>query len=107
MSAYINTLTQEYPLYPGDMQLRFVNFDEANPPEGWAVVPDINPPDITANQIVEELAPILIDGVWTKQFVITEMTQTQIDERDRFIQELRRNSAPNTNQPGSAPDVIE
>lgn len=106
MSAYINTLTLEYPLYPGDMQLRFVNFDEANPPEGWAVVPDINPPENTDTQYIEELIPILINGVWTKQFIIVEMSQNQIDARDRLIEEHNKITVPNTDQPGSAPDVI-
>ena len=107
MSAYINTLTLEYPLYPGDMQLRFVDFDEANLPEGWAIVPDINPPDSNKNQIVEETVPILIDGIWTKQFIVTEMTQNQIDARNLYLLSIKNRNAPNLNQSGSAPNVIE
>ena len=46
MATYINTLTKEYPLYPGDMELRFPNFDENNVPENYVIVFQPEVPEI-------------------------------------------------------------
>jgi hypothetical protein len=103
MSAYINTITKEYPLYPGDMELLFSNFNENNIPEGYAIVfqPDI--PEITDTQIIEEIQPVLIDGVWTKQFIVLDLTEDQLNNRKA----LRSRGVPDLTQSGSAPNVID
>jgi len=110
MSAYFNTVTQEYPLYPGDMQLRFADFDEANPPEGYVMVPDVNPPEFDGGkQYLEELLPILIDGVWIKQFIVHDLTQEQINAQDALTNAIKSMypRQPSNDAPGSAPNVIE
>lgn len=109
MAAYIHIETQEYPLYPGDMQLRYPNFDEQNPPDGYAVVPELDPPEWADTQYFIELAPILINGVWVKQYRIVDYTQEELDAQ-AALEKASRNAARgilNTDQPGSAPNVIE
>lgn len=109
MATYINTVTNEYPLYPGDMELRFPDFDETNVPEGYAVVVQPEIPDWTEAQRVEELAPILVNGVWTKQYAILDLTQEEIaaNEVARKAARLGNRNIQNLNQSGSAPNVIE
>jgi len=107
MATYINTITNEYPLYTGDMQLIFPGFDDAIIPEGYALVPHLDVQGLTQNQKVRELLPILVDGVWVKQFEITDMTPEEIQAREQFELELKNGRNPELNVPGSAPNVIE
>ena len=100
MAAYINIITKEYPFYPGDMELRFPNFDENNVYEDYAVVLQPDLPEHTDTQKIDEIAPALINGVWTKQFVVTELTEEELNH-------VKNQSRLDLNKPGSAPNVIE
>ena len=102
MSAYLNLLTNEYPLYPGDMQLRFSDFDELNPPENYVVVPDKDPPAADDNFKIQEVFPVLVDGVWVKQFVSIPLTPEEIALNDELFPKRRQSN----NSSGSAPNVI-
>jgi hypothetical protein len=103
MAAYINIITREYPFYPGDMELRFPNFDENNVHEDYAVVLQPDLPEHTDTQKVDEIAPSLIDGVWTKQYAVIDLTQEELNMRTHS----GRNSTQDLTQSGSAPNVIE
>jgi len=110
MATYINTINNEYPLYTGDMQLIFPNFDDTIVPEGYAFVPHLDAPDITQTQRIKELLPILVNGVWVKQFEAIELTVEELLEREQLKAEIEnKNKQPkqNLNIPGSAPDVID
>ena len=102
-TTYINTSTNEYPLYPGDMELRFPNFDKNNVPEGYAVVVQPEVPVPTNMQAVNEVSPILIDGVWTKQYVVITYTEEELVQQ----RSLNSRTEPDLTQAGSAPNVIE
>lgn len=106
MTTYINTATQEYPLYPGDMHLRFPNFDETSVPENYAIVTQPKLPEASDTQEIVELAPILIDGVWTKQFAVFDLTQDRINAI-KAEEAAYRSRGQNVDGPGSAPNVIE
>tara|TARA_R110000868_G_scaffold79966_2_gene227249 strand:+ start:261 stop:572 length:312 start_codon:yes stop_codon:yes gene_type:complete len=103
MAAYINIITNEYPFYPGDMELLFPNFDENNVHEDYAVVLQPDFPEHTNIQEVREVAPKLVNGVWTKQYIVVDYTQEQINYHLNY----GRNNAQNLTQSGSAPNVIE
>ena len=106
MTTYINTVTSEYPLYQGDMELRFPNFDGTSLHEDYATVVQGAIPICTETQRLTELEPILIDGVWTKQFIAVEVTQEELDQRAKNKNVVHGNSRDVT-APGSAPNVIE
>lgn len=103
MAAYINIITNEYPFYQGDMELRFPNFDENNVHEDYAVVLQPDLPEHTDTQKVDEIAPSLVNGVWTKQYIVVDLTEDQLNN----LNASRNRSAPDLTQSGSAPNVIE
>lgn len=74
----------EYPVYEGDIRLRFNNVSFPTPfvaPEGYVPVKDVVPPQIGVFQNLDEGEPAEIDGEWTRQWVVTEATPEQIAER--------------------------
>lgn len=107
MATYINTITNEYPLYTGDMQLIFPDFDDTTVPEGYAFVPHLDAPTITKTQRIKELLPIPVNGVWVKQFEIIDLTPEEIQAREQFELDLHNSRNPHLNVPGSAPNVVE
>jgi hypothetical protein len=76
MSIYLNTQTQEYPRFIGDLQL--LGWVVGEPlPENWVEVTSINPPTITNNQIATEEFPVNIDGTWSMSWVVRELTEEE------------------------------
>ena len=109
MPTYINTNTNEYPLYPEDMRVRFANFDEEAMPDDYAIAHDVDVPKSTSVQIVEELFPVLNNGTWTRQYVVIDLTAEQIAFAEQSLIEINKKySSGNSNTlSGSAPNVIE
>lgn len=110
MSAYIKLSTGEYPRHQGDIRLEYPDMgEEFVCPDTYELVPEVQPPETNSNQVSEELKPELIDGVWRKRFVVRDLTEQEIAERTAMEEMIRRSMqpiAPNTDQPGSEPDVI-
>jgi len=79
MTTYINTETLDYPIYEGDLRAAFrhaISFPASGDfeaPSGFAPVVPATPPDVTADQVLVELAPALVDGVWTQQWSIAAL----------------------------------
>ena len=74
----------EYPVYEGDIKLRYPNVSFPTPfvaPEGYALVADTTPPAYDYRKNVVEGTPTLIDGVWTRQWVVTDASAGEISER--------------------------
>lgn len=110
MASYINTITNEYPLYTGDMQLIFPDFDDVIVPEGYALVPHLDAPSCTETQRIKELPPILMDGVWVKQFEVIDLTPEEIEAREQYELNLKNATTfarPSVDVSGSAPNVID
>ena len=110
MPTYINTNTNEYPLYPEDMRVRFANFDDEAMPDGYAIAHDVDVPESTSVQVVEELFPVFNDGTWTRQYVVVDLTAEQIAFGEELLIEINKkySSGDNSNNlSGSAPNVIE
>jgi len=85
------------------MELRFSNFDENNIHEDYAVVLQPDLPEHTDTQMVSEVEPALVNGVWTKQYVVVDLTEDQLNNR----RASRNRGVPDLTQSGSAPNVIE
>jgi len=62
MTIYINTKTNEYPMYSGDVAL--------DPDGPWAEVVETNPPSPEETGLGKTIAlgalPVLNNGVWTQ-----------------------------------------
>lgn len=74
----------EYPVYEGDIRLRFPNVSFAEPfypPAGYVEIVDVHPPQIDYTQNLTENVPTLIDGVWTRQWIISDASASEIKER--------------------------
>lgn len=75
MSLFINTRTNEYPRYIGDVQLA--------PNEPWESVVETPEPEWVEGHKWVEDAPALIDGVWHrvwKQIVWVPPPEEPLDE---------------------------
>lgn len=84
MTAYIDTSTQEYPLYEGDIRLRFPNTSFGQPftaPDGYEAVAPTQRPTAGHAHNVKEGDPALADGVWTQQWIVTDASAEEIAER--------------------------
>lgn len=76
MTTYINTETLEYPLYEGDIRAAFrhaISFPASGDfeaPSGFAPVVPATSPDVTADQVLVQGAPVQVEGVWTQQWSV-------------------------------------
>lgn len=80
----INNEIKEYPIYEGDIRLRFPNVSFPTPfvaPEDYYFVEDVPMPSVDYTQNVTEGTPVLDDGVWKKNWVITPATEEQVADR--------------------------
>ena len=69
-----------YPKYPGDAKIFFPNWDDYdNPPGGWRLVNDVEPPQILSTQTLIENDPIEKNGELFRSFSVREMTQEELD----------------------------
>jgi hypothetical protein len=102
MSAYIKLSTLEYPRYEGDIRLDHPEITEDQTgaifpcPDTYALVTPVQMPECNYEiQCVEELPPVQIDGVWTQQFLVRDLTVEELEARARWIAEMeQRNSQP-------------
>jgi hypothetical protein len=85
--AYIFVETQQYPLYIGDIQLLYPDATEANLPNGFTEVLEVEKPETTLTHYPKEIAPIQISGVWTQQFQVKEFTADELAARETRAQE--------------------
>lgn len=79
-----NDTIVEYPVYEGDIRLRYSNTSFPTPfvpPEGYAAVTDVEPPAVTYTQNLTEELPVKVDGVWTRNWVVTNASAEEISAR--------------------------
>ena len=79
-----NNAVAEYPVYEGDIRLRYANVSFPTPfvpPEDYEPVADATPPAYDYRKNVMEGTPTLIDGVWTRQRVVADATADEIAQR--------------------------
>lgn len=85
----------EYPVFQGDIRLRFPlcafgqgEYFEA--PDGYVEVVDAPAPGIDLTQDLAEGTPALVDGVWTRQWVVTDAAPDAAEERFSKAKEAKR-----------------
>ena len=79
-----NNVVVEYPVYPGDIMLRYPNTSFTEPfvaPEGYVFVADVQYPQIDYTKNASLGTPVQIDGIWTAVWDVTDATPEQITER--------------------------
>lgn len=79
-----NNAVVEYPVYAGDIQLRYPQTSfpfPFEPPSGYEPVADVTPPAVDYNQSLSEGTPTQLDGVWTRTWVVATASQAEIDAR--------------------------
>jgi hypothetical protein len=85
MSTYIKLATLEYPRYEGDIRLEHGEITEDQTgdtfpcPSTYAPVQFVAPPSFdTATQCVDPMQPIQVDGVWTMQWLVRNLTAEEL-----------------------------
>lgn len=79
---YIDTNTNTYPLYPGDVLLVAPTWALGDPlPTGWHSVEPTEPPVISEAQTYYEVAPLVVDGIYTQSWGIRDLTETELESR--------------------------
>lgn len=79
---YINPQS-EYPRHAGDIQLIDPTWEIGQPlPEGWILVEPTEPPVLTGDKVLQELAPQEVDGTFTQVWSLRDMTEQEIALRD-------------------------
>lgn len=83
MSFFYNTVTKEFPVYVGDLQVSHPNWDGdvSNPPTNFVWVQDATP-DYSQEKIIEDAEPKQIDGVWTRQFTYRDLTTEELERKN-------------------------
>jgi hypothetical protein len=79
-----NNIVVEYPVFAGDIQLRYPNVSFSIPlvpPEGYVGVVGAPFPTIDYTKNVVEGTPELIQDTWTQVWVVSDATPEQIAQR--------------------------
>ena len=74
----------EYPVYEGDIRLRYSNVSFASPfqpPEEYVLVESAAPLVFGYTKNVSEGDPTQINGVWTQNWVITDASEEDVAQR--------------------------
>ena len=80
----------EYPIYENDIRLRFSNVSFPTPfiaPDGYEAVQDAAYPDVDYKSNVEEGQPVLVDGTWTRNWVVTPASAEEIAVRESMTRQ--------------------
>ena len=79
-----NGVVAEYPVYEGEIRLRYPNVSFPSPfvaPEGYEPVADVVPPAYDYRKNVTEGTPLLVDGAWTRNWVVADASEEEIAQR--------------------------
>lgn len=76
---YIDTNTNTYPLYPGDIMLVSPSWQPGDAlPNGWFSVEPTEPPTISGTEIYEEATPDLVDGAYIQAWMVRNLTEEEL-----------------------------
>jgi hypothetical protein len=111
---YIKLSTLQYPLFEGDIRLEYPEITEDQTgdifplPSDFVKVQDTVVPTCNENtQFVSEISPTIINGIWSKQYMIIDLTQDELNIREnekKIMDEL--NSKQNISKSGSTPNAL-
>jgi len=87
MSDYLNLNTGEFPLHEGDIQLAHPEWTADQPlPSTFAKVEWQDPPALEENQTALVNPPIEVNGVWTRQWTIHNLTEEELQaQKDNLV----------------------
>jgi hypothetical protein len=72
-----------YPNFIGDILLQNPEWMEGDPlPAGWHKVIEVNPPDISKDEHIEESFPQIVNAQYTQSFLVRPLTEEEINFRD-------------------------
>lgn len=87
MTAFINTVTMEYPRHVGDIAL--------DPTGTYAEVQWVDAPSYDPKtQTLIQTLPENIDGVWRMVWIVREATAEELDLRQRLIEQSEQSVLP-------------
>lgn len=73
----------QYPRHIGDLLLVSPGFQDGDElPEGWQAVTETPRPQTGPDQVALESGPVEIDGVLSQNWVIRDLTNSEIEYRD-------------------------
>jgi len=108
MSTYIKLSTLEYPRHEGDIRIEHpdIREDQTWPnfpcPDTYALVIPVQTPECNHDtQVIEEIAPIQIEGVWTQQFWVRDMTAEELEERAALLAQIAQLDIPTPEIPST------
>jgi hypothetical protein len=85
MTVYISD-NLDYPRYVMDIKNEHPDWtDDLNPPVGWNLVLEVDPPRISPGEKIIEDKPLKINGVWTQRFFVAELTSSDIEKIDLML----------------------
>ena len=79
-----NDVVVEYPLYEGEIRLRYpsVSFPKPfDPPAGYVAIQETTMPAVDYTENVALGTPTLVDGAWIQQWDVTAASAEEIAER--------------------------
>ena len=77
---YINTRTNEFPLFIGDIPFHEIGWEEGQPVPDYFQEVEVEPiPIASENQVHESRQPELVDGRWIQKHFIRVLSQEEID----------------------------
>lgn len=86
---FLNTVTGEYPRHQGDLEL--LGWSVGEPlPQNWVEVAPVERPDCEESQKAIEIAPVLLDGVWTQRWEVVDITAEELARIEELRAEMRR-----------------
>lgn len=79
MAFFYNTQTKTFPIYIGDAQLEYPDWDGDidNPPTPLVWVADVEP-EFIDGKVIQDAEPKLVNGVWTRQFTYRDLTEDEL-----------------------------
>lgn len=97
MSTYIKLSTLEYPRHEGDIRIEHPEIQESQTgdtfpcPSTYAlVVPTTVPAFNEATQIAQLQAPVQVNGVWTQQWLVRDLTAQELEAKALELAEIEK-----------------
>jgi hypothetical protein len=83
MAFFYNTETKQFPIYLGDAQVAYPDWDGdvENPPAPLVWVADVQV-ELVLDKVIQDAEPKQVNGVWTRQFTFRDLTDEEIERRD-------------------------
>lgn len=71
-----------YPRFYGDIMLAHKGWNLGDPlPSGWTLVTETEPPSFNEDEVLEEIAPELVNGQMVQSWLVRPMTESEIEQK--------------------------